>query len=255
MRMFQRSVTLYLCAFVIACLPAFGQNPEPGPEFGYAGTDGPKAWGDLSAAYIACKQGHEQSPIDIREAKKEALPPIEFHYVDAPLKIINNGHSVQVNYAPGSWITVGGHKYELRQFHFHHPSEEHINGKGFDLSLHLVHADSKGKLAVVAVLLKIGSPNDAVRRIFDNLPQTPGKEQEIAGAPINASAFLPRSLGYYTFEGSLTTPPCTEGITWFVLKTPEEVSSDEVAAFAKVYPYDARPIQPTEGRMILDSQY
>jgi carbonic anhydrase len=253
--MFKRLAGLSLCVVIIAWAPAFGQNHESGPEFGYAGAEGPNAWGDLSPMYLACKQGHAQSPIDIRDARKEALPPIQFHYVDAPLKIINNGHSVQVSYAPGSWISVGGHKYELRQFHFHHPSEEHINGKGFDLSLHLVHADSKGKLAVVAVLLKIGSPNEAVRRIFDNLPQTPGEEQEIAGAPIDASAFLPPSLGYYTFEGSLTTPPCTEGITWFVLKTPEEVSSDEIAAFAKLYPYDARPIQPTEGRTILESRY
>lgn len=244
-----------LCAVLLASATASGQNPKPGPEFGYAGADGPNAWGDLTPAYLACKKGHSQSPIDIRETRKEALPPIQFHYADAPLRIINNGHSVQVNYAPGSWMTVDGHKYELRQFHFHHPSEEHINGKGFDLSLHLVHADSKGKLAVVAVLLEIGSPNEAVRRIFDNLPQTPGKEQEIAGVPINAKDFLPGSLGYYTFEGSLTTPPCTEGVTWFVLKTPEDVSSDEVAAFAKLYPYDERPIQPTGGRTILETRY
>ena len=254
--MFQRFVVLHVWAvLIIACAAAFGQNPEQAPHFGYEGANGPKAWGNLSAAYIACKQGHVQSPINIRGARKEALPPIEFHYMDAPLKIVNNGHSVQVDYAPGSWITVGDDKYELRQFHFHHPSEEHINGRGFDLSLHLVHANSQGKLAVVAILLEHGKANDAVRRIFDNFPQSEGQEEEVAGAPINASAFLPPTLGYYTFQGSLTTPPCTEGITWFVLKTPEEVSSYEVGAFAKLYPYDARPIQPTEGRTILESQY
>jgi carbonic anhydrase len=129
-----------------------GQTAEHGPEFGYAGAYGPNAWCDLSPVYLACKQGHHQSPIDIQGTRKEALPPIQFHYMDVPLKIINNGHSIQVNYAPGSWISAGDDKYELRQFHFHHPSEEHINGKGFDLSLHLVHANSKGKLAVVAVL-------------------------------------------------------------------------------------------------------
>jgi carbonic anhydrase len=250
--MFQRSTILYLCAVIIAYVAfasAFGQNPEQAPHFGYGGENGPKAWGDLSAAYIACKQGHAQSPIDIRGVRKEDLPPIQFHYVDAPLKIVNNGHSVQVDYAPGSWIAVGDDKYELRQFHFHHPSEEHINGKGFE------HANSKGKLAVVAILLEHGRANDAVRRIFDDFPRAEGPEQEIAGAPINARAFLPPTLGYYTFQGSLTTPPCTEGITWFVLKTPEEVSTDEVAAFAKLYPYDARPIQPTDGRTILESRY
>jgi len=254
--MFQRFVVLHVWAvLIIACAAAFGQNPEQAPHFGYEGANGPKAWGNLSAAYIACKQGHVQSPINIRGARKEALPPIEFHYMDAPLKIVNNGHSVQVDYAPGSWITVGDDKYELRQFHFHHPSEEHINGRGFDLSLHLVHANSQGKLAVVAILLEHGRANDAVRRIFDALPQTEGPEQEVAGPPINAGAFLPPTRGYYTFQGSLTTPPCTEGITWFVLKTPEELSSDEVAAFAKLYPSDARPIQPTDGRAILESEH
>ena len=221
----------------------------------YAGKTGPRQWGDLKPEYSTCKLGKEQSPIDIRDPAIAELPAIRFDYHASPLEIINNGHSIQVNYGPGSWIDVGDKKYDLRQFHFHHPSEEHINGKGFDLSLHLVHVDRNGKLAVVAVLLKSGRANEAVRRVFDNLPQTQGQEQEVTGVAINASAFLPLSLGYYTFQGSLTTPPCTEGITWFVLKTPAEVSKDEVASFAKLYPYDARPIQPTDGRTILESEF
>ncbi|HTS70464.1 MAG TPA: carbonic anhydrase family protein [Terriglobia bacterium] len=252
--MLQRAAACFLCV-IVGCLTVLAQHPGAGPEFGYSGAEGPQAWGNLSPAYAACKLGHAQSPIDIRATTKQSLPPIQFHYEDVPLRIVNNGHSIQVNYAPGSWITVGDHRYDLRQFHFHHPSEEHINGKGFDLSLHLVHVDAAGKLAVVAVLLEGGSANEAVRRVFDNLPPTPGQEHGVAGITINARAFLPPALGYYTFEGSLTTPPCTEGVTWFVLKTPDEVSTDEVAAFAKLYPKDARPIQPAEGRKILESEF
>jgi carbonic anhydrase len=246
---------LSLYVAITVSLIAFAQKPKAAPEFGYSGVDGPQAWGDLSAAYAACKQGHAQSPIDIREPIKEALPRIEFHCVDTPLRIVNNGHSIQVNYAPGSWITVGDKKYELRQFHFHHPSEEHINGRSFDMVAHLVHADAKGKLAVVAVLLQSGNFNEAIHRIWKNLPKTLGKELEITGVTINAGALLPQTLGYYTFEGSLTTPPCTEGVTWFVLKTPTEVSSDEVTTFAKLYPCNARPIQPTGRRKILETQF
>lgn len=253
--MLRRNGWILLLVMIASCLTSDAQHHSAGPKYGYSGADGPEAWGDLSPVYAACKQGHVQSPIDIRGAREQDLPHLEFHYRDVPLKIINNGHTVQVNYPTGSWMIVGDKKYELRQFHFHHPSEEHINGKAFDLTVHLVHSDSNGKLAVVAVLVESGSANEAARRVFDNLPQTPGQEHEIAGVIINARDFLPPRLGYYTFAGSLTTPPCTEGVTWIVLKTPAEVASDEVAAFAKLYPHNARPIQPIGGRSILESKF
>ena len=233
---------------------AAAQEPESGTEWGYKGAINSKAWGTLSPTFAMCKLGHQQSPIDIRDAKKEALPPLQFDYKSVPLKIFNEGHSIQVVYPPGSFLTAGDKKYELRQFHFHHPSEEHINGKASDMAIHLVHADSEGHLSVLVVLLKRGSANGILQKVWDNIPTTVGKTQDVPGAEINATSLLPQTTGYYTFQGSLTTPPCSEGVTWFVLKTPVEISKEEVAAFGKFYPHNARPIQPTGGRTILESQ-
>jgi carbonic anhydrase len=159
-----------------------------------------------------------------------------------------------VNYETGSFITVGDHRYQLTQFHFHHPSEELINGKDFDMVVHLVHSDASGNLAVVAVLLTSGKVNMGLQTVWDHLPKEKDKEATVEGVSIDAADLLPVNRGYYTFTGSLTTPPCTEGVTWFVLKTPEEISSGEVEVFAKIYPHDARPIQKMEGRVIRESK-
>ncbi len=243
-----------LC-FAITVAPWAGaQEAKPAHEWSYAGAEGPENWGSIKPDYANCRLGQQQSPIDIRDAKREALPSIQFDYKSGPLKVINNGHTIQVNTSPGSSITVGDKKYELKQFHFHHPSEEHVDGKPYDMVAHLVHADSDGKLAVVAVLLKSGRANSLVQRVWENLPRTEGNEEVVSSVEINPSALLPASTGYYTFAGSLTTPPCSEGVTWFVLKMPSELSADEIAAFAKIYPHNARPIQPPNGRTILESR-
>src|SRR5437764_1346943 len=141
----------------------------------YEGKDGPNKWATLDPAYSECKVGHHQSPIDIRHTEKAGLPPIQFDYSPTPLKIVDNGHTVMVNYAPGSFITVGDHRYQLTQFHFHHPSEEHIHGKGFDMVIHMVHSDASGNLAVVAVLLKSGKVNSALQIMWDHLPKEKNK--------------------------------------------------------------------------------
>jgi carbonic anhydrase len=229
---------------------AAGHHP---PHWAYQGKEGPNHWGELDQAYSACKLGHEQSPIDIQDAQKAKLDPIQFDYKPAELKIINNGHSIQVNYAPGSSITVGGHRYELKQFHFHHPSEEKINGKSYQLVIHLVHADAEGKLGVVAVLLDPGPAQATIQSIWDHLPQQKNVETD-AGITINAADLLPTDHGYYNFMGSLTTPPCSEQVTWFVLKTPATVSPAEVETFSAIYPMNARPIQPIGSRVIKVSE-
>jgi carbonic anhydrase len=246
-------LSVFLAAWCLAqdATPAV---PPPGHEWTYEGAEGPKRWGDLKPGFATCKLEHKQSPIDIRDPKKTSLPPIQFDYKASPLKIINNGHTIQVNYAPGSFIAVGDKRYELRQFHFHHPSEEHIDGKAYDMVIHLVHADPDGHLAVVAVLLHKGSANPVIQKLWENLPQAEGKEQAVSGVEVNAAALLPEPLGYYTFEGSLTTPPCTEQVTWFVLKTPLDLSAQQVAAFAKLYPHNARPTQPLNGRVVAETQ-
>ncbi len=220
------------------------------------GPNGPVHWADLNPDYAPCN-GKQQSPVDIRNPQKANLPPIRFEYKGGPFKIINNSYTAaRLNYAPGNgnFLVVGDTRYELTQFHFHHPSEEYIDGKPYDMTLHLVHQAADGKLALVAVLLKAGSANATIQTIFDHMPPTPGKEHELPGVQVNPADLLPRNLAYYTYAGSLTAPPCTEGVTWFVLKTLVDVSPEEINAFAQLYPHDVRPLQPLNGRIVQEAQ-
>ncbi len=184
---------------IASSLPILAHDGKQGHEWSYEGADGPANWGELKPEYATCKVGKEQSPIDIVNPKQAALPVIRFDYKNVPLKIVNNGHSIQVNYAPGSFITVGDHRYQLVQFHFHRPSEERINGTSFEMVIHLVHADSDGKLAVIAVLLQKGQANSALQEIWARMPKTEGKEWEIPGVQINASTLLPQDSTHYTY--------------------------------------------------------
>jgi len=225
-----------------------------GGHWAYTGHGAPKEWGDLDPAFTTCKLGKHQSPIDIRGAKAADLPAIQFDYIPSPLKVIDNGHTIQVNYAPGSTIDVGGSKYELLQFHFHHPSEEKVKGKAHAMVAHLVHKNAEGKLAVVAVLLDKGANSEVIDAIWKNLPKEKEKEAVVANVTIDASKLLPAKRGYYAFEGSLTTPPCSEEVRWLVLKTPVKIGAEQVAAFGKLYPMNARPTQPLNGRALQASK-
>jgi carbonic anhydrase len=224
-------------------------------RWSYEGAKGPEHWGDLDSAYAACKGGKEQSPIDIRDAEKADLPALRFEYKSGPLKyLINNGYTIRVNYhdSPGSgnFLMVGDKRYYLTQFHFHRPSEEYLNGKPYDMVVHLMHEASDGKVAGVAVLLKAGRANATIQQIWEYMPQTESKEEEIAGVEVNPAGLLPHDTSYYTYRGSLTAPPCTEGVTWFVLKAPVDISPEEIQAFANLYPHDVRPVQPLDGRVV-----
>lgn len=245
---------LLAISFLGVAIPAFAQEHKPGHEWGYTGAEGPSHWGDLNPEFAPCKTGHRQSPIDIRNAQKADLPAIEFMYRPSPLDIIDNGHTIMVNYAPGSFIRVNGKHYQLKQFHFHRPSEEKINGKTFDMAAHLVHADEAGNLAVVAVLLQQGADNPFAHEVFKFFPAEKEKEVKHDDVTINVTGLLPADKGYYTFDGSLTTPPCSEGVTWFVLKHPTTVTAAEIAQFSRLYRDDARPTQPTYGRKVLETK-
>jgi carbonic anhydrase len=223
-------------------------------HWSYDGEEGPSHWGDLSPDYAACKTGHHQSPIDIRNARKGDLPAIQFDYKESPLRIVDNGHTIMINYTAGSSIRVGDKQYALKQFHFHRPSEETINGKSYDMVVHLVHADQEGNLAVVAVLLEQGEDNPLVRELWNDLPKTKEKEVLLDTVHISAADLLPADRGYYTFAGSLTTPPCSENVTWFVLKHPVTVTSGEIERFSNLYRHDARPTQPLYDRVVLMSK-
>lgn len=225
----------------------------------YEGATGVDHWGDLDPDYAACKTGRQQSPIDIRNARKADLPAIRFEYRSGPLKyLINNGYTIRVNYhdAPGTgnFLIAGTARYQLMQFHFHRPSEEYIDGKPYAMEVHLMHQSSDGKVAGVAVLLEAGAPNSTVGKVWDHMPKTEGSEQAIPGVEIDPAGLLPANAAYYTYTGSLTAPPCTEGVTWFVLKTPVTISPAQIDEFAKLYPHGVRPLQPLNGRLVQEGR-
>ncbi len=218
----------------------------------YAGAGGPESWGRLSPENGKCATGQRQSPIDIRGGIAVDLEPIKFDYHPGAFSVIDNGHTVQVNVPPGNFITITGRRYELQQFHFHRPSEERINGRQYDMVVHLVHKDADGHVAVVAVLLDRGSAQSIVQTVWNNLPLEKGDEVR-AGTPIDLAQLLPDDKRYYTYMGSLTTPPCSEGVLWMVMKQPVPISPEQVAIFSRLYPMNARPIQQADGRLIKES--
>jgi carbonic anhydrase len=236
--------------FMLATAPGLARAAEEHPHWSYRGAKGPSHWGDLEPDYAACKTGKHQTPIDIRDAKPADLPPIGFNYTPAAFRIIDNGHSVQIDLDPGNFIEVDGRRYDLVQFHFHHPSEEKISGHAFPMVAHLVHKDSQGKLAVVAVLFKRGQENPFLEALWKNLPADVGHEHTVEGATVDLRQLLPENHGYYTFNGSLTTPPCSEDVTWFVLRTPVELSKSDEERFKAKYAHNARPVQPLNGRVV-----
>lgn len=219
-------------------------------HWSYDGEFAPYRWGDMKADYALCKAGTRQSPIDIRNPVVSEVEPIQFHYEDTPLKVLNNGHTIQVDVQPGSFILHGGARYELVQFHFHTPSEERINGRVFDMVAHLVHKSAQGRLAVVAVLLTAGREQPMLQQIWNAMPGTPNRTRERLDVSINAKQILPADPGFYSFMGSLTTPPCTEGVQWLVMKTPVEISREQIGHFAALYPMNARPLQPGNDRLV-----
>lgn len=239
-------------AFLAVPVAAFAAGAGA-PHWGYAGHDGPSHWGELSKDYTTCGIGKEQSPINITGAAKSDLPAIKFDYKASALKEINNGHTVQVNVEPGSSIQVGERKFDLVQFHFHTPSEEQVNGKSYDAVWHLVHKDAAGKLGVVGVLVKAGKANAEIDKVLANLPKEQNKEHA-ASAQIDPKQLLPSDRAYYHFMGSLTTPPCSEGVSWYVLKQPIEASKEQVAKLHSLFGNNARPVQPLHARALKESK-
>jgi carbonic anhydrase len=178
------------------------------------------------------------------------LPDVEFNYeVISPLPIVNNGHTVRVNVPAGSSITLDGKEYLLEQFHFHAPSEHTIDGKHYAMELHFVHETADGEAAAVGVLIEEGDDNPAFQPFFDAMPKTAGPQQEVEGS-IDPNAFLPVIKTTYRYEGSLTTPPCVEGVEWLLMTEPVSVSPEQVEAFRSIYDMNARPIQPINGREV-----
>ena len=234
--------------------PAKAEAAKP-VHWGYAGDIGPDHWAELAPDNKLCAVGTRQSPIDIREGIAVELEKISFDYRASSFSVQDNGHTIQVNVAAGNGLTVMGRRYELVQFHFHRPSEERVNGKQFDMVAHLVHKDAQGKLAVVAVLLERGpdnKPQPLIQTIWANLPLEKG-EALPAQVQIDLNQLLPIERSYYTYMGSLTTPPCSEGVLWMVMRQPVAASAQQLGIFAKLYPMNARPLQAGSGRLIKES--
>jgi carbonic anhydrase len=252
---------LLLVGVMFGCKPAEKPAEKQAQEvkhevhWGYEGEGAPANWGKLKPEFAACGTGMSQSPIDLSKTYKTKLDAIGFAYKETPLKIVNNGHAIQVNYEPGSFATIDGEKYQLVQFHFHSPSEHTVNGSFSDMEMHLVHKNDKGDLAVVGVLLKKGKQNKIIQVLWDNLGSEVNKENVVSGISVNASSLLPKDAKYYHYYGSLTTPPCSEGVNWSVLKTPIEVSEEQIQKFKTVMGVDDnRPVLPVNKRFVLESQ-
>ncbi len=241
--------TLLLC--LASPLSAAEQDP---PHWSYEGESGPEHWGELSPDFLMCSEGWNQSPINLVNDVRAGLPALEFEYYSANINAINNGHSIQQNMNPGSFLRVPERNlsFELKQFHFHSPSEHTIDGKSFAMEVHFVHADKDGKLAVVGVMIDEGEEHPVLKQLWAFMPENPGEiSQEPIG--IEETNLLPPTREYYAYSGSLTTPPCTEGVRWIVLKTPIQASAEQIATFKKrVGPATNRPVQPLNARMILD---
>ena len=230
------------------------------PEWHYEGAEGPATWSTLSPKFAACGEGQHQSPIDITKPTGDAMgtlrttfPPAALHFVHGEHVAdgINNGHTIQINYPDADTLTLGGVAYQLAQFHFHSPSEHTVDGKYFPMEMHLVHKSSDDKLAVVGVFIVEGAHNKSFDPVWANLPAQKGVETHYPPIKVDADALLPTTRTSYRYDGSLTTPPCSEGVSWIVMRTPIELSSEQVAAFTRLIKDNNRPVQKLNGRTIL----
>lgn len=239
-------------AFLFTVIAVSGCSGEHHAHWSYEGKTGPSHWGKLDEEYTMCALGRNQSPINILDTTEAALQPLNIHYQPGSTAILNNGHTIQIDYKKGSVLKMDGHEFVLKQFHFHSPSENQIKGVSYPLEAHLVHADSKGNLAVVAIMFETGRKNDVIEALWKKMPKHEDDRNSLAKTSINVGDLLPPSLDYYRYNGSLTTPPCSEGVRWFVLKSPVSVSEDQIKAFEQVMHHENnRPTQPLYARRVL----
>jgi carbonic anhydrase len=229
-------------------------------HWGYEKADGPSRWADLSPAYHSCRTGRAQSPVDLRNATAGDANPFRIEYEAAGLRIahheqaldlLDNGHTIQITLDHGSTIFESGESFDLVQYHFHAPSEHTVEGRAYAMELHFVHKSEKGELAVIGVLIDEGSHNPAFDSIWNNFPSRPGESLHLENVSVDIEKLLPESDGYFRYRGSLTTPPCSEGVHWFVCDEPIELSKSQIGAFRRIVGHNARPPQPLHGRKVV----
>lgn len=249
-KQFSRSflILILVLAFATSVLAASG------PHWTYDGEEGPAYWGVLSPDYALCGDGQSQSPIDIPSSAPGNPADLVTTYNPSAVNIFNNGHTIQVNYDPGSTLMLDSSAYELVQFHFHALSEHTVDGGHRPMEIHFVHKNAQGKLAVVGVLLAEGAANADYAAILDHLPTTEGDPVAVPGAQVDADNLMPATRTYWRYSGSLTTPPCTEGVSWLVMNNPVELASGQIAAYTAIFDHNSRPIQPINNRQFIVGQ-
>jgi carbonic anhydrase len=252
----KKTLSTLLVLSILASGAAFAgdhgnDNKEHTVHWGYTGEAGPANWGKLKAEFALCGSGKNQSPVNIIESVEAELEAIQISYQASPLQVLNNGHTIQVNYAPGNKITMDNTEFELLQFHFHSPSENLFHGENFPMEGHYVHKDQDGNLAVIGIMFKEGTSNPVIDLIWNNLPQEVNKVNLVDDIWFDGTDLLPGSRDYYRFNGSLTTPPCSEGVRWLVMKEPVEISRAQVDRFLSLIGENARPVQGLHARKIM----
>ena len=232
--------------FLLMCVSGLSQ--ASGPTWAYKGADRPEYWYTLSKSFTTCKMGDDQSPIDFPIVKNNFSPKLSFDYLQSKLNIINNGHTIEALYDEGSFITFAGSRYQVKQFHFHVHSEHAIQKKHADMEMHIVHQSPAGHYAVVAVLFNITDKDNVdLQPIWNNLPTLHSTKRDGA-IRVYLEKLLPKSKAAYYYSGSLTTPPCSQNISWFVLKNPLTLSKSQLQIFLHLIGPNARPTRPLNGR-------
>lgn len=224
---------------------------EPHGGFGYEGAHGPEHWGTLNQQWGTCSAGRNQSPVDLAQLVDADLAPLSFDFGATASEWVNTGHALQANFRPGAGLTVDGQRFELRQFHFHTPSEHKLEGRPFPLEAHLVHQGPNGALAVVGVLFEAGGSNALLGLLGASLPARPGATVPLPEG-LTAEGLLPADRTYLRYSGSLTTPPCSEGVRWIVMREPMRASEAQIRALRDGLGFaNARPAQPLWARVPL----
>ncbi len=240
-----------LAAATLAIAVTMGATIAGAQHWGYSGETGPEHWSKIDPKFAMCALGRNQSPVDLAGLVEANLKPLKIDYQAGAAEILNTGHTVQVSYAAGSRLAVDGRTFELKQFHFHAPSENRIGGKQFPLEAHLVHADGDGNLAVIAAMFQEGAANPFLARLWERMPKTAGDKSSLA-AGLNVSQMLPSGRDYYRYNGSLTTPPCSEGVWWVVMKKTASASRAQIEHFSRTMGFaNNRPVQPVNARPLL----
>lgn len=231
---------------------AVAGESAPG-EWHYEGKEGPELWGELSPDYKVCSAGEQQSPVNLVGAIPAKLRDFTINYHLSALRIVNNGHTVMLHTDPGNYILLEDERFDLIQFHFHHPSEHAVTGERFPMEAHFVHRNAKGELAVLGVFVKEGKENLHLQPIWKDMPREKSTEHVIPGGHVNVSQLYPLSHKAFRYMGSLTTPPCNQLVRWIVFEETIEASKEQLDLFAQIFPMNARPLQPLNNRYILES--